>query len=147
MSELSPAGCLPTWQTCRSADSDFKSLRRQTRRSASTKKDLIQLLTNTKPGENPIEDIVRDRGTDDFAEVVDGLAQIDGDKLVAAADHDGFRGRFERLARANEALTAAGRRAGARTRLTRLLAERGRNRRPELRQTFARVGARRKHPA
>ena len=49
------------------------------------------LLPDAEPAEDAVEDVVGDDGADDLAEFVDGLAEVDGDELVAAAEREGRR--------------------------------------------------------
>lgn len=43
------------------------------------------LFSDAETAENAVEDIVGDGGPDDFSQVVDRLAKIDGDQLVATS--------------------------------------------------------------
>src|ERR1700682_1722662 len=70
-----------------------------------------RLLADTEAAEDAVEDVVGDDGADDLAQLIDGLAEVDRDELVAAAQEEGLGGGLEGLAGVAEAFATA--RAGA----------------------------------
>src|SRR5262249_11731109 len=108
----------------------------------------LHLLSYAEPAEDAVEDVVGDDGADDLPQLVEGLADVDGDELIAAALEQGCRTLFERLAGADEAGAAAGGGACREIVRGRPCVERGGNGRAQGRQPRASRGAGRQqaHP-